>query len=109
MFSRTVRARLEAALAARGEVKQISASPTARWTRSYLGKRGADGQLVPNVSGKPYWFVGSAGSLRTGFSRGNTSAVKDPVRDELLQEGDAIARQQSGSDDSTLPAEAPTT
>jgi len=109
MFSRTVRARLEAALAARGEVRQVSNSPTARWTRLYLGKRGAGGQLVPNVSGKPYWFVGSNGSLRTGFSRGNTSAVKEPIIKALLEEGDAIARQQSGSDDQTLSAEAPTT
>jgi hypothetical protein len=109
MFSKTVRARLEAALAARGEVKQISASPTARWSRAYLGKRGADGQLVPNVSGKPFWFVGSGGSLRVGFSRGNTSAVKEPILKALLEEGDAIARQQSSTDDPALSAEAPTT
>lgn len=91
MSKRTVQQRLEAALRKRGEVKEEStANRTARWTRTFVGRRGLNGELIPAWSvSRPYWFVGLNGSLRSGRSRTSSVAVKPEIKELLLKEGDA--------------------
>ena len=85
---RTLKERFEAALKARGEVACDQGVQT-KWTRRFAGLREANGSLVA-TNPKKFWYVGSAGSLRIGTTRANSSPAHPTVKEALLREGDIV-------------------